>query len=198
MPRVPIDFEGVQDFDVLPEGLYEGEIEEIKWKDATAEGKFPQLSVKIRVTGGDLDGRRAFQNLSMSPQSKYRVKRFFNKFDLADGMEGLEYEEDSMLVVDPDLTGEPVAFKVKHRTWNEELRAEVEVVEWLGGGDAQPEPEPVRAEPKPVPKPEPAPEPEDEAEEAPEAEPAPRAPARAGSGAPRRQTATAPARRVLR
>lgn len=130
MPRINIDFSAGGSFDVLPEGQYEATIDEIRYRDARAEGKFPQLAVVMTIAEGEFTGRKAFQNLSLSPAAMWRMANFFNLFGLEEqGADGLDYDEDTKLVTEPDLSGEPVRIKIKHRMWQGEVQADVTVVE---------------------------------------------------------------------
>lgn len=123
MPQIqPIDFGAVEELkNIAVGGPYEGVVEKITYKEASKPGKFPQLSVEIIGTGGEIDGEKTWQNLSFSPKAlgmpleKNGMKAFFGvfgvEFDRPWPDEG-DIDEDSGLVLDPDLSGVPVMFMV--------------------------------------------------------------------------------------
>lgn len=204
MPTIPIDFSGVESFDSLPLGEYEGSIDKIELKPTDDVDKFDQIQAGYIVTDGEFTGRKQSEFLSLSPKAAFRLKRWFDKFGLADGqIAALDFDDDSNLLLEPDLVGYNVIFRVYEdpKPYRGEKQIRTELVEVLD--DDEPAP-PVKAPAKPSARRAaavaPAPEPEDddestedEEEDAP-ADPTPaRRPARAAA------TATAaPARRRLK
>lgn len=107
--HIPLDFDGVEDFDVIPAGVYPAVIEKLTYKEAKEAGKFPQVSVEYTVTDPEFEGRKLWQNLSFSPKAVFRMAKFFAAFgeDYAE----LEVDEDTGVVTDPDLAGMAVEVK---------------------------------------------------------------------------------------
>lgn len=179
MPAIPVSLADVETFESLPEGKYLGDIDSIKFQEATQPGKFPQLKVTYVVVDGDELGRKQSEWLSMSPKAAFRLRKWFDRFGF--GQEDYEqeewprYDEDTMDLIDPDLVGARVIFKVyadgkKPGTDEDRWRTELVSVE-----DDEPAPAP-RAKAKAAPAP--AEEEEEDDEPEPDEKPARRAPAR--------------------
>jgi hypothetical protein len=111
MPVFNLDFTGVQSFDNLPIGKYPGSIDKIELKPATGEGKFDQLQVTYLCTDGEFMGRKQSEFLSMSPKAAFRLKRWFDKFGLGEGVP-LDVDDETNLLMEPDLVGVDVEFRV--------------------------------------------------------------------------------------
>lgn len=199
MPNIPISFEGVETFENLPIGSYMGSIDKLEYRQATEPGKFDQLMAQyIVIDEGELLGRKSSEFLSMSPKAMFRLKRWFDKFGLADGFTGIEVDDETNLVTDPDLIAVNVIFRVYEdpKPYKGEKQIRTELVEVLDEV-TEPAPAPARAPAKAAAA-APAPVEEEAAEAEPEAEaPAP-APRRFAPRAAATATATGQARRTLR
>ena len=135
MGRIPVDFSAAPSYDNLNPGIYEAVVKSIAYKEPTKSGGFAQLAVRYEITGGEYDKRQVFQNLSFSPKAVGFMAKFFAIFGFEkDALSALEYDEDAdpMLLIDPDLTGEPCTVKIKLETYNDEEQMRVEAKEWLG------------------------------------------------------------------
>lgn len=212
MPIIPLDFTGVESFDSLPLGKYAGSIDKVELRPATEEGKFDQVMVTYMVIDGEHTGRKQSEFLSLSPKAAFRLKRWIDKFEFEeDSLTGLDFDDETNLLVEPDLTAINVIFKVyedpKLYQGEKQIRCSLEEV--------LPDDEPVVA-PAPAARPAarpaavrparaaaPAPVEEDDVEDEAEAEPEPE-PVPARAAAPARRAvrpavaATGPARRTLR
>jgi hypothetical protein len=133
--KIPLDFDGVEDFDAIPAGVYPAVIEKLTYKDATEEGKFPQVSVEYTVTDPDYEGRKLWQNLSFSPKAIFRMKRFFDVF--GEDYEELEVDEDTGIVLDPDLAGTAVEVKTHIEPYQGVDRNKVDEAPVLVGSGAK-------------------------------------------------------------
>ena len=64
------------------------------------------------VTDGDLIGRKTSEFLSLSPKAAFRLKKWFDRFGLADEITGLDIDDETNLMTSPDLVGVDVIFEV--------------------------------------------------------------------------------------
>lgn len=185
MPSVAVNLGDVQSsFENLPVGEYDGQIDKMEHRPPRAAGKFPQLQVTYVVIDGDSLGRKTSEFLSLSPKADFRLKRWFDKFGLGD-LETYDYDEETMLVTDPDLVGIRVVFRCyedKPKPGETENQIRTELVTVLDDLDVTPV---AKAE-----------EVEEEAEET--EEPEAEEPKVVRVARPPRQTAEPPKRRTLR
>ena len=108
MPKVNVDFSDVQDFEPLEKGEYEGVIEKVTFVEAVQEDKFPYLNVELTLTDAPGGQSKAWIIWSLSPRALFRMKDDFDNLGLpADEIE-IDYDEDTMLVTEPELAGMPV------------------------------------------------------------------------------------------
>lgn len=175
MPAININLADVESgWEDLPEGKYLGEISAFKYREASDEGKSDQLMITYTVIDGDLTGKTSSQFQSLSDKSYGFVKRYFNKFGFTDDdyrQEGfLDYDEDTMEMLSPDIIGTQVIFQVKLDKKADRMRTELVSVEDEPPAQAAP----VRRAAPPKAQAEPEPE---ETEAEPEEAPAPRRPA---------------------
>lgn len=140
MPSVAVNLADVQTFTNLPVGEYEGQIDKMEHRPPRAAGKFAQLMVTYVVIDGEAIGRKSSEFLSLSPKADFRLKRWFDKFELGD-MEAYDYDEETMLVTDPDLVGIRVVFQCyedKPKPGETENQIRTELVTVLDELDVQP------------------------------------------------------------
>ena len=112
MPQINVNLGDVEDsFENLPVGTYLAEISKAKLREATEEGKFDQLMVTYTVIEGELLGKVSTQWLSFSPKAAFMMKRFFKAFGLED-LADMDFDDDTLELLEPDLVGIQVIFKV--------------------------------------------------------------------------------------
>jgi hypothetical protein len=128
MARVTIDFSDVQDFDVLDEGEYPVMIEKAEFKPSREEGKFPYINLELTITDELHKGRKLWMILSFSPKALWRMKDVFENLGIYDDSMEVDYDEDTMLVVDPELAGLPAIAVVTHREWEGRTQTQVEAL----------------------------------------------------------------------
>lgn len=204
MPHIPLDFSNVETFDSLPVAKYFGSIDKIEYREATDPTKFPQLQVVYLVIDGEFLGRKQSEFLSMSPKAAFRLKKWVDRFGFEEPLAGLDIDEETNQLLDPDLVGVNVIFEVYQdpKLYQGERQMRVRLVEVLDDDGA-----PIQAEAEATVVVAAAPEAEPEEEEtaapvaaAPAAAPAAAAPRR--SFAPRsaaaQPAAAGPARRTLK
>lgn len=114
--KVPLDFDGVEDFDNIPAGVYPAVIEKLTYRPALSESeskdgkaKSASVSVEYTVTDPEYEGRKLWQNLYFTPKAMWRAARFFKVFEV--DYRELTVDEETGIVTDPDLSG--IAVEVK-------------------------------------------------------------------------------------
>lgn len=109
--RIPVDFSAVEEYEVVGSGNYSAVVEQLLYIEAKAEDKFPQIQVTYTLTeDGETQGRKLSQWLSFSPKALFRMKAWFDAFDVE--IDELEIDEESGIITAPDLTGSTVEIKV--------------------------------------------------------------------------------------
>ena len=128
MGRVTIDFSDVQDFDVMDEGEYPVIIDKAEFREAREEGKFPYINLEMSVSEGNNKGRKLWMILSFSPKALWRMKDVFENLGVYNDSVEVDYDEDTMLVVDPELAGLPAVAVVTHREWEGRTQTQVDAL----------------------------------------------------------------------
>ena len=139
-------------------------VDKIELRPASDPSKFDQLQVVYIVIDGPHLGRKSSEFLSLSPKAAFRLKRWFDKFGITDDIAALDVDDDTNLLIDPDLVAVNVIFRIrKDGEYQGEPRIRTELVEVVDElVPAAPAP---KAKAKAAPAPAPAPVAEDEAEE---------------------------------
>lgn len=108
MPKVQVDFSEVQDFEPLEKGEYDAVIEKVTFVEPVEADKYPYLNVELTLTDPPSGGSsKAWIIWSLSPRALFRMKQDFENLGLpADEIE-IDYDEDTMLVTEPELDGMP-------------------------------------------------------------------------------------------
>ncbi len=134
LPGGTTDFSTVEKYADLAAGEYKGHVEYVRFKEAKTADKSDQLSVCVESDEEETKGARAWQNLYFSPKSLWRMAEFFDVFGITeiDWETGLS-DEDPFDLLDPDLSGEPIVFRViPDGQYRGKDSFKTEVVEWLG------------------------------------------------------------------
>lgn len=127
---IPLNFEGVEAFDSLPEGRYMASIDKVELRPASDPSKFDSLMVQYLVIDGPHLGRKSSEFLSLSPKAAFRLKRWFDKFGITDDIAALDVDDDTNLLIDPDLVAVNVIFRIrKDGEYQGEPRMRTELVE---------------------------------------------------------------------
>lgn len=154
-----MDFSGVENFDSLPFGKYYGSIDKVELREATDPTKFQQVQVQYLVIDGEHLGRRQSEFLSLSPKAAFRLKKWLDHFAFQEELTGLDFNEDTMQLDDPDLLGVNVIFEVYQdpKLYNGEKQTRIRLTEVLDDESlppvepTPPPPAPARRAPAPVP-----------------------------------------------
>lgn len=108
---VPVDFSDVEEFELIPAGVYSAVVEGLDFIEAKDEDHYPQLKVTYTLTeDGELQGKKVSQWLSFSPKSTFWMKQFFDAFQVE--LSQLVVDEDTNVVTEPDLSDAVVTIKV--------------------------------------------------------------------------------------
>lgn len=131
MPRVPIDFSTVEEFEPLEKGEYNCIIEEITYVEAQVEDKYDYLNLRLSVTDEEYLNRKLWKIWSLSPKALFRMKQDLENlgYDL-DELE-VDYDEDTLIVTEPDLMGVPCIATVTQRTYEGKIQNQVDVLRSL-------------------------------------------------------------------
>ena len=114
---IKVDFTGVEAGGrLLPEGQYLFELEDIEQKEGEESGK-PYLQFELAVADGDFKGTKAWDNMSLQPQSLWKLRGFLEAagFPTEDGAMQLDPDEMIGLMVNGDVFHEEYKGKTKHR-----------------------------------------------------------------------------------
>jgi len=135
MPKVTVDFSDVQEIEPLEKGEYAAIIEKATYVEPVSEDKYPYINVELTLTEAVGGSSKAWTIWSLSPRALFRMKQDFENLGLpADEIE-IDYDEDTMLVTEPELAGMPcIVVCDKPRVY--EGRAQTNVAALLGSDSA--------------------------------------------------------------
>lgn len=147
MPTLNIDISNAKQFTNLDLGEYEGEISALVFLPPREKGKFGQVQAKYLVTEGEAVGRTSSEFLPLHPNATFRLVGWMKKFggeweDMdPEELKSLTWEtdEDGVTIIEPDLEGVKVVFKVFEETdrKTKEVRVKTELVEVLDDVDLE-------------------------------------------------------------
>jgi hypothetical protein len=135
VPRIPVDFSDVQEFEALPEDEYTVVIEKAEMRLPQEDGKFPYINLQMKVTEGEFKDRVVFNILSFSPKALFRMKQVFENLGIIEEDEQIDvdYDEDSMQVTEPELVGVPARVTLGQRTYEGNVQNEVKAMTSVDG-----------------------------------------------------------------
>lgn len=128
MVKVTVDFSEVEEFEPLDKGEYEAMIEKVEYREATSDDKYDYLNVEFTITESGHEGRKAWKIWSLSPKALWRMKQDFENLELPQDEIEIDYDEDTMLVTEPELQGMPVIIALTTRTYEGRLQNDVQAV----------------------------------------------------------------------
>jgi hypothetical protein len=130
--RIKVNFGDVEGFDALPEGVYTATVEKIEYRPAKEAGKSPYLNVEYTVSEPEeFAGRKVWEVLSWAPKALFRMRDFFRAAGFEDDEYDLDVDEESGLLLDPDLAGEAVEVTIENEIYNKKEVNRVVAVEFL-------------------------------------------------------------------
>lgn len=128
MPRVTVDFSDVQDFEAIPKGEYPVVIVKPEYREAQQEDKYDYINLEMDITEGEFKGRKQWLILSFSPKALWRMKDVFENLGIYQDEIEIDYDEDTNLVTDPELTGLPGVAVISQRTYEGRLQNQVDAL----------------------------------------------------------------------
>ena len=136
MTQIRVDFSDVepQDRSPIKPGKYDVVVENIEVRQG--EGKeHPYLNWELSITEGEHEGRKLWLITSLSPKAIWRLQLIFQSFGVdADSDVELEIDDDTNMLLEPDLTGEAAIATVRNQLW--EGKPQARVID-LAGGEGQ-------------------------------------------------------------
>lgn len=128
MARTTVDFSDAQSFEALERGEYHALIEKVEYREATEEGKYDYLNVELTITEPGFEGRKLWFIWSLSPKALWRMKQSFENLGLPSDVIEIDYDDDTMLVTEPELVGLPLIAVVTQRTYQGQVQNNVDTV----------------------------------------------------------------------
>lgn len=108
MPKVTVDFSEVQDIEPLEKGEYEATIEKATFVEPVSDDKYPYINVELTLVEAQGGASKCWIIWSLSPRALFRMKQDFENLELPADAIDIDYDEDTMLVTEPELAGMPV------------------------------------------------------------------------------------------
>lgn len=105
MPRVTVDFSEVESFEAIEEGEYPVVIEQVEYVEPASDDKYPYLNVQMEVSEGEHEGRKLWTIWSFSPKALFRMQQAFENLGLPVDEVEFDVDEDTNLVIQPEITG---------------------------------------------------------------------------------------------
>jgi hypothetical protein len=114
-----VDFTGVEAGGggrLLPEDTHEFELVEIEEETGENSGE-PYLAAVFKVTDGEYEGTKAYDNFSLQPQALWKLRSFLEAagYTTEDGPMDIPYDDMIGLVASADVIHEDYKGKKKHR-----------------------------------------------------------------------------------
>lgn len=159
MARITVNFADVDEFVLVEKGTYAAEVSaaEVKWKE---DGEYPYIDWTWEITDGEFAGSKIPRNnTSLSPKALFRLLPVLqaigvidDDFDLETDDLPIEYDEDTGVILEPDLIGLSALVVIGHD--NYQGRKIAKVVDVLPFDEDEPAPKPkVKAASKPAARP---------------------------------------------
>jgi len=115
--RVTVDFSDVQEFEPLGKGEYPVVVSKVEFREPQTEDKYPYLNWELDVTDSENKGRKLWFITSLAPRALFRMKEVFENLGLPSDAVNIDYDEESMLVTEPELVGLPAIAVVSVRMY---------------------------------------------------------------------------------
>lgn len=129
MPRVTVDFSDIEEFEAMPKGEYACMIEKAEYREAQTTDKFDYINLELTITEeGEFKGRKQWMILSFSPKALWRMKEVFENLGLYQDEVEIDYDEDTMLVTEPELAGLPAIAVLGQRPYEGRIQNQVDAL----------------------------------------------------------------------
>lgn len=128
MARVTVDFSDVQDFEAIPKAEYSVVIVKPEYREAQEADKYDYINLEMDITEGEFKGRKLWMILSLSPKALWRMKDVFENLGIYQDEIEIDYDEDTKIVTEPELTGMPGVAVVSQRTYEGRIQNQVDAL----------------------------------------------------------------------
>lgn len=125
MKQVSVDFSEIEEFEPLPVGDYPVIVQEVQTRQAE-EAEYPYLNWELRIAEGEFENRALWMITSFSPKSLWRLQAVLQNLGIYTEKMEFEIDEDSDLVISPQLTGIAAIAVVKQEVYRGRLQNRVE------------------------------------------------------------------------
>lgn len=102
---INVSFADVPDRSPLRPGKYEVVINQVEVKQSEG-GEHPYLNWELEITEGKHEGRKLYMITSLSPKALWNLQNVLQSFGLEGDEVELEVDENTNMLLSPDLTGE--------------------------------------------------------------------------------------------
>jgi len=143
MPRISVNFSEVGEYELVPEGHHPFIVSVVDVRQSE-EGKYPYLNWDLEITDGPAVGRHLFMRTSLSPKALFRLLPVLEALDVIDESFDLEvddldidFDEETGIVLEPDLEGLVGVAVVFHETFEGRTTSNVSEVLHIDTYDLQ-------------------------------------------------------------
>lgn len=135
MAKVTVDFSQVEEFEPLDKGEYDGVILKGTFVEPAEADKYPYINVEIDMSEvPEGASAKVWIIWSLSPKALWRMKQDFENLGLPSDEIDIDYDEDTMLVSEPEIAGMPVVVVCdKPRTYEGRLQTNAVALLEQGG-----------------------------------------------------------------
>jgi hypothetical protein len=126
MPK--INFDGIKEFTVIPEGTYQAALSGTKLVAEARTSKQPYVELSFTISEGEHTGRRQFRNYSLQPQALWAFKQTMVRLGADPDEFTGELDLNDIAEITANYVGSPCQLDVGQREYNGELRNEVKAV----------------------------------------------------------------------
>ena len=105
MGSITVSFADVPDRSPIKPGKYECVIQQVEVKQSE-QGEHPYLNWTLEISEGEHEGRKLYMITSLSPKALWNLQNVLQSFGLEGDEVELEIDEDTNMLISPDLTGE--------------------------------------------------------------------------------------------
>lgn len=127
MAKVKVDFSDVESFEPVEDGEYPVVIEEAEMRESQSSD-YPYINLKLRISEGEHEGRFLWTMCSLHPKALWRTKETFENLGIVDEELDIEVDDDTNMVLEPELVGLPAIAVATTETYEGKLRNRVETL----------------------------------------------------------------------
>ena len=139
MARVTVDFSEIEEFEPMPKGDYAVLVDKLEYRVAQEADKYDYISWELVVTEpGEFNNRRLWFITSLSPKALFRLKDILENLGLYEDELEIDYDEESMMVTSPEVTGMPAMATVSQRPYEGRIQNDVVALTSMDGAEKKP------------------------------------------------------------